>query len=46
MLLYGHLQIDGQPFEGINVPGNVNCFSHCLSQALHGNNTFVMFLED
>ena len=45
MLLHGHLQIDGQPFELINVPGDGNCFFHCLSLALHGNNTFVMFFR-
>ena len=30
MLLHGHLQIDGQPFEVINGPGDSNCLFHCV----------------
>ena len=40
------ISIKGNQYVLKNVPGDGNCFFHCLSIALHGNSSYVEFLRN
>ena len=42
MRIQEHWVLNGKQTVAVNVPGDGNCFFHCLSLALHGNDKFVL----